>query len=332
MSTVSLDASSLEKLLAAAVAAPSMHNTQPWRFRLDAACSTVEIRAAAERALPREDPYGRAVHIAAGAALLNLRLAASHLGWTPVTRVLPDPYHPTVLARVRLDGRGGPCPARDTDLYDAIPRRHSSRLPYAARPVPVMVLAELADAAHAEGARLTVADAHQASGLLRLTALGEHRNRTDPARAAESRRWTGGESGRDTGMPAQALGPQDSFEQLPLRDFTAQQSPERLATRPFERHPTLLTFTTAHDRRADWLRTGQALERVLLLATTHGLRASLLHQALEWPDLRECLRGPAALHDHVQMIVRLGYGPEGPATPRRAPHLFLDVQEAAGTR
>jgi hypothetical protein len=77
-------------------------------------------------------------------------------------------------------------------------------------------------------------------------------------------------------------------------------------------------LTTGHDRRSDWLRAGQALEHVLLVATAHGVRASLLHQPMEWPDLRRNLTPVPDLTGHAQMLIRLGYGPDGPATPRRA--------------
>ncbi len=104
-----------------------------------------------------------------------------------------------------------------------------------------------------------------------------------------------------------------------MRDFGVHRHPAVLPARAYERHPVLALLHTAHDRRADWLRAGQALERVLLVATAHGLRASLLHQALEWPDLQRRLENSA---DHgssgrAQMTIRLGHGPEGPASPRR---------------
>ncbi|MZE77235.1 hypothetical protein GTY57_09470, partial [Streptomyces sp. SID5475] len=70
------DTATLEKLISASVAAPSMYNTQPWRYRLDTDTATVEIRAAAERALRHADPVGRALHVSVGAALFNLRVAA----------------------------------------------------------------------------------------------------------------------------------------------------------------------------------------------------------------------------------------------------------------
>ncbi|MFE1786557.1 hypothetical protein ACFW9F_29290, partial [Streptomyces sp. NPDC059506] len=81
----------------------------------------------------------------------------------------------------------------------------------------------------------------------------------------------------------------------------------------FEEHPRLLLLGTRHDRPADRLLAGQALQRVLLLLTVRGLRASVLHRALEWEDLRRRVHGPSGGPGSPQALVRIGYGPEGPA-------------------
>jgi hypothetical protein len=73
---------------------------------------------------------------------------------------------------------------------------------------------------------------------------------------------------------------------MPVRDFTGALPALRLPALWFERHVQVVLLWTSHDRREDWLRAGQALQYVLLTATAHGLRTSLLHQAMEWPDLR----------------------------------------------
>ncbi|MFI6494410.1 Acg family FMN-binding oxidoreductase [Streptomyces sp. NPDC050564] len=331
MSATYLDPSTLEKLISAAIAAPSMHNTQPWRFRLEPDSSTMEIHAIAERGLPHEDPHGRALHIAAGAALFNLRVAVTHFGWKPVTRLLPAPHDPGLLASVHITQRAGPRAVHGADLYESIWRRHSSRFPFSDERLPGSVLRELAEAAHTEGATLIVPEPHETARLLRVTADAEHRNRADADRSAESRRWASRDEFENTGIPSSALGPQDAFEQLPMRDFTARRSVEQLPSRPFERTPTLASLSTGHDRRTDWLRAGQALQHVLLVATAHRLRTSLLHQALEWPDLRNDLRSATAPFDPVQMLIRFGYGPEGPTTPRRMPSLFLDLDGTAAS-
>ncbi|MEU7576052.1 nitroreductase family protein [Streptomyces sp. NPDC041068] len=331
MHSTRLDASTLEKLVSAATAAPSLYNTQPWRFRLDPDTLTVEIRAAVERGLPYADPHGRALHVAVGAAAFNLRVAVAHLGWKPVTRLLTDPEHPDLLVTVRIAGRARPGVEHRADLYDAIWRRHSSRLPFCDRRPPVSALAEIAAAAHVEGVSLTLPGPHETDRLLRVTTEAERRNHAEAERGIESRRWVRTEAGGGDdglGIPAATLGPQDSFEQIPMRDFTARRYLDDLPSRPFEHSPTITVLATRHDRRTDWLRAGQALQHALLVATAHGLRSSLLHQAMEWPDLRRYLRAADAPLDHVQMLMRLGYGPEGPATPRQRADLALEQDGA----
>jgi hypothetical protein len=97
-------------------------------------------------------------------------------------------------------------------------------------------------------------------------------------------------------------------------------------TAEFENTPHLALLSTAHDQPGDWLRAGQAMERVLLLATLNGLSTSLTSHALEWPDLRWATRDPETALGCVQMVLRLGYGPEGPPTPRRPVQDVLDIE------
>ncbi|MER8156403.1 hypothetical protein [Streptomyces sp. NPDC094472] len=337
MQPAMLDAAILEKLISAAVAAPSMHNTQPWRYRLNPDTVTLEVRAAPERALRYADPMGRALSVSAGAAVFNLRVAVAHFGWDPVVRLLPYRSQPDLLATVRLaasphDGAGHDGPhhgdrhdAPHRDLYDVIWRRHSSRSPFSGRRLPPRVLYELAEAARAHGATLWLAGPEETSRLLRLTAEAERRTSGHPRRLAESRDWV-----RDTGpygIPAAALGPRDVTGRLPMRDYLGPGPDGRGGDSPaaaFESHPAIAVLATDQDRRTDWLRAGQALEHVLLLATSYTVRASLLHQALEWSDLRWSLSDAHRMSGHVQMLIRLGYGPVGPATPRSGAAETLD--------
>ncbi|WP_328433443.1 hypothetical protein [Streptomyces sp. NBC_00425] len=113
------------------------------------------------------------------------------------------------------------------------------------------------------------------------------------------------------------MGPQDARERLPLRDFTAQRRPEGLTARPFEPDPPIALLTTAHDRRVDPLRAGQALERVWLVTTVRPARFRD-GSAVEWDDLRDTLVTSCDGSAHPQLLIRLGHGPQGPATPRRA--------------
>ena len=313
-----LDAATMESLLAAAVAAPSIHNTQPWHFRPGPDGQVLEVHSAPSRTLPRTDPMHRAQYLSVGAAVFNLRLAAVHHGRRPEVRLLPDPHRPGLLATLRL---AEPLAADDqpTDPGLSAPTAlpHTPRWPYTGRPGPVPFVAEMTAAAHAAGARLHLPDTAGTRRLLRLTAAGEARNNAHPDRTAETRSWiTAPGADAAYGIPVAALGPPDAAARIPMRDFVGDVPALRLPALWFERHVQLALLWTGHDRREDWLRAGQALQYVLLTATARGLRTSLLHQAMEWPDLRSATALPRHKRCHPQILIRFGYGPDGGRTPR----------------
>jgi nitroreductase len=313
----------IDRLLRAATLAPSMHNTQPWRFRVSRASQTIELYADPSRMLPYGDPKGRAVHIACGAALLNLRLAVRVAGREPVVRLLPDAGQPLLLAVLRLAGPCRPGEA-DSELHAAIPARHTNRQPFSNRPVPPGVLAELAEAAAVEGAVLHFPDHAETARLLRVIGDAERDLLASPAYREELARWVGGHR-RRAGVPTDALGPRDPGGRTPTRDFTpGWHRPASYAW--FEETPRLAVLSTGGATRADWLRAGQALQRVLLTATLRGIAASPLTQPLETADAW-LVREPRFGGETPQMILRLGYGLPVPGTPRRPVSDVLDEPE-----
>jgi hypothetical protein len=305
----------VDELLRAAVAAPSMHNTQPWRFRIKDAGSMIELHADPARILPLSDPDGRAAHIACGAALLNLRLAAAVAGLRPDVRLLPDPGQPLLLAEIRLAGRHHPT-RWERELHAAIWRRQTNREPFSNRPVPPGIRAELAEAACLEGATLAFLDRGETGRVLGLAAEAERDLLADPAYRAELARWAGGERDRD-GIPGTALGPRSPEGRNPVRDFNPERrhGPTRYAW--FEEHPQLAVLSAGSGGPMVWLAAGQALQRVWLTATCRGISVSPLTQSLETAEAW-LVRNPRSAAGQPQMIVRIGYGlPLPPGAPRR---------------
>ncbi|HKG27244.1 MAG TPA: hypothetical protein VKB09_16450, partial [Thermomicrobiales bacterium] len=138
-----------------AVLAPSGHNTQPWRFRLED--DAIELHADRTRALPVVDPDDRELTIACGAALLHLRLALEHAGILHEIELLPDGADVDLLARVRVVSFFPAQPEEDA-LFAAIPLRRTNRQPFDDRPLPVALASTLAETVAAEGAWLRTVD------------------------------------------------------------------------------------------------------------------------------------------------------------------------------
>ena len=141
--------------------------------------------------------------------------------------------------------------------------------------------------------------------------------RADQARVAERQAWVGGRH-RSDGIPLEALGPRPTEIRTAHRDLGHAVGGVRDHS-AFEAAPTIAILSTAHDGPVDWVRAGQALERLLLEATAAGVSASFLNQPLEHDDLRFLVRSPLTGVGNSQMILRLGYGDGVPATPRRPP-------------
>ncbi|MFD9081228.1 Acg family FMN-binding oxidoreductase [Streptomyces erythrochromogenes] len=334
MTTARLAPDSVARLVGDAVTAPSMHNAQPWKFVFRRADDVIELHGDAERAMTRTDPHHRALHLGCAAALFNLRVSAARQGLGARVHLLPDGSRPWLLATVALGELSDGDEDQDQELaalHTALRRRHTSRFPFSDEPVPDALLDGLRSAARWEGCRLTVAGDWHLETVLGLVRDAEHREDIDPLVRAETAAWASpahaSSGARRDGVPADAFGPRSSRGHSPVRDFGRDAPAADRGWAVFEQRPQLALLGTPADTPVDWLRAGQALERVLLRATADGLATSMTSQPLEWPELRWTARDPLDAMGHVQMVLRLGYGPQGPETPRRP---VADVLEIRG--
>lgn len=310
-------------LLAAATHAPSMHNTQPWRFEIDG--PLVDVLLDADRILPAEDPAGRLVRISLGAATFNLRVAAAVLGHETTYALTPDPSRPEIVARVFLAERQSPAPALCT-LYGELLRRHTYRGPLTEHELPSRVRDQLTDAARAELAELHWLDQAQHALLGGFLHEADQLDLTREDRLHERLRWVGGDRDRD-GVNASALGPQAARPAL-VRDLAAGFDSGHRSEAVFETRPLIAVLTTRRDNEEGWLQAGQALQRVLLTATSYDLAASFLNQALEYPLQRLKIRELVGGRSWPQMVLRLGHPAHATGrTPRRPWQESLDHRD-----
>ena len=306
-------------MLATAARAPSVHNTQPWRFAVGT--HAIDLYADPARKL-RYDRAGREMLISCGAALFGLRLAVRELGYLPAVSLFPEPSRIGLLARVTL-GPKAPVTAMERRMLAALPHRHTHRGAFDPGGVPATLLAGLQHDALAEGATLALIDSPgKYATLAALAAEATRRQALNPAAREEILRWSRapGSPARD-GVPAAAFAPAGAAVsgRLAPRDFDLGRHLGLLPGPGPDGPPPAATavLVTLGDSRADWLRAGQALHRVLAHAATAWVSASLHTQPLEVPAIRDLIRVRLALPGVAQMLLQFGPARSGMASPRR---------------
>jgi hypothetical protein len=303
-------------LTATAARAPSVQNSQPWRFRVRP--WQIELHADPARKL-RVDPQGREMLISCGAALFGLRLGVRSLGFVPAVELLPDRSRPDLLAWVRL-GEPKPTQQRERRLLDALPRRHTHRGRFSTEPLPNGLLADLQRDAAAEGATLALIDRDRSyERLADIIATAGRWLDLDPSAEADIRDWTRGPDAQDRdGVPASALPATTDHHRgrLPQRDFDLGRRLGRLDSGGPAPAATAV-LATPGDSRGDWLCAGQALHRLLLHAATRWVFASLYTQPLEDAGTRTLIADSLALPGAPQLILQLGPARAAGATARR---------------
>lgn len=323
--------SPLEAAADAAVLAPSVHNTQPWRIALHA--DRLELYADPTRRLTVLDPAGRAMTQSVGAALLNARVALAAAGLATRVDRLPDPADPHLMAVLRPVP--GPADAALAALAPAVRRRRTNRRRYGPTRVPENVLRILIAAAAAEDTTLVPVTREEHRRLLaRLTQQADRLQNADPAYRAELRRWTNRDPATGEGVPATAVPHVDGdhLDEVPVRDFDTAGAGHLPPDTGSGTEQTLVLLATAHDDPPAWLRCGEALERVLLELTTRGWSAGPLTQAVEVPVTRTQLRSALTWDAHPQSVLRIGRAPATSPTPRRPRATVVENSPAPAPR
>ncbi|WP_433088119.1 Acg family FMN-binding oxidoreductase [Dactylosporangium sp. CA-052675] len=292
-----------------AVWAPSMHNSQPWRFRHTG--DGVDVLLDERRVLTAGDHDGRMARISCGAAAYNLRLALAVAG-------LPARYEfgaGRTLLHLWPDRPRPPTPV-ERRMHHQIPNRHTNRGPFADTPVGTAAAHRLSEAARREGGRLDFLTDETAlyvvAGLIRTA---DTQLRTDPAYAAELRTWSIAAQHEVEGVGRSAAGAAPHpGELLTRRDFGG---PILDVTRDPARRPTVAVLGVLGDGFDDAVRAGMALQCVLLTATDLGLSTALYSQPIEVPALREQLRRTVECSHDPHLVLRFGYAPRTCYTNRR---------------
>ncbi|GAA1861180.1 Acg family FMN-binding oxidoreductase [Asanoa iriomotensis] len=303
-----------EPLAAAADAAgyaPSIHNTQPWAWRV--LPDRLALSADRGRQLAATDPDGRLMLLSCGTALEHARLALLAQGWAARVDYLPDPARPDLLAEL-VPGERVDVTPEAVRMVDAMPVRHTDRRPVSAA-LPADADAAIVSAAHG------LARLHRLTGdqVLELAAAA-HRaaeiEADDPLIRAELAYWTSRSAPEGTGLPPDVLPGRAPETTVPARDFGVE------GTLPIgpghDKDAEYVLLYGDDDAPASWLRAGMALAAVWLTAVQRGVSVVPLSGVVEVATTRTVLRGILSGVGYPYLVIRLGVGAPGetPRTPR----------------
>jgi nitroreductase len=306
----------LRRIVELASRAPSVHNTQPWRWR--GAAQSLELYADRSRQLRVADPDGRNLVVSCGVALHHAQAAADALGWSARVTRLPDPARPDLLARLAL------APATSSrhaaQLLVAMEKRCTDRRRFTSWPVPDERLTHLAAQASSQGARalpLTdVSERFRAELLINRSIDLQHADR--PV-MLEQQSWI--DHGALDGVPSGVLPvPHDVKARRHSRFTTG--LVEDMGGLEIEGSDGLVVLCAEDDDPAAWLTAGQALGAMWLAANIDGLAVVPISQVVEVGETRAAFRfevlGGLA---HPLVVIRVGWQPIGrsqlPRTSRR---------------
>ncbi|TXI48255.1 Acg family FMN-binding oxidoreductase [Mycolicibacter arupensis] len=307
-----------------ATRAPSVHNSQPWRWRAELTPSSarVDLYMEPDLQLRNVDPDGRGMILSCGAALHHCVVAFAALGQRVRVHRLPDPARPEHLASIELCSPGAEDDLAQADvvLAAAIPRRRTDRRNFSDWPVADADIALMGARAARAGVMLRRVDALDRLNAVVARAVFQHR--TDYDYLAELTAWSG-RYGSVAGVPARNIPAPDAGAAIAGRLFAGPALDQPPGAAPDDDRAVMLALGTESDDLLAQLRAGEATSVVLLTATALGLASCPVTEPLEIAETRAAVRRDVfGTSGYPQMLLRLGWAPINadplPATPRRS--------------
>lgn len=310
------DHDTVRTALSLATRAPSIHNSQPWRWRVGD--ESLHLYADLDRQLPNADPDSRDLLLSCGIALHHVIVALAALGWHAKVHRFPNPAEPQHLAAIELRPQN---PGElDVVLAAAIPRRRTDRRLYNLWCVPEADIALMGARAARFGVMLR--EVAQLPKLQTVVAEAVRQHIANDDYLRELTIWSGRHASV-AGVPARNTPRSNPAAAIPARMFAGPVLAEPPDASPEDDSATVLALGTKDDSPLARLRAGEATSLVLLTATALGLASCPVTEPLEIAETREAVRADVfGDTGYPQMLLRIGWAPVNadplPSTPRRA--------------
>ncbi|MGM0987450.1 MAG: Acg family FMN-binding oxidoreductase [Pseudomonadota bacterium] len=311
------DTERFKALVRYATLAPSGHNTQCWRFRVEE--GAISILPDLSRRTPVVDPDDHHLYVSLGCATENLCLAARAMGLAAQAE-----FRPRGDGEIRVTLTPGEAEA--SPLFEAITSRQCTRSDYDGTPLSTEELALLEEAGSGNGVSVVLLTERAAiERALAFILDASTRQLENPAFRRELEAWIrfndaeavakgDGLSGRVTGNPQAPrwLG------RLLMRAMLRPRAENAKLARQVRSAAGLAVFVSAVDDRAHWVEAGRCYQRFALQATALGIRNAFVNQPVEEASVRPAFaRSLGLLSGRPDLVVRVGRAPAMPRSLRR---------------
>lgn len=327
MNDAAIDVDVINDAVTLAGRAPSLHNSQPWRWV--ATTDSVQLFLDRSRAPKYTDTSGRELVISCGAALDHFRVAMAAGGWMTYVERLPNPNNLDHLASVGFTAMDFVADGHRLRAQ-AITRRRTDRLPFAAPPGWDAFVAQLGRAEHSGSVAVDVVADESRPRLAEASLLAKSSRLYDSRYHAELLGWTGDVAVAE-GIPAGALLSAAESDRVDIsRDFPPVDHAERRGdiARDLAK---VLVISTYGVTRGSVLRCGEVLSSVLLDATLAEFATCTLSHLTEVPASRDIVAALTGGAKIPQVVVRVGTAPSqgdiGPPTPRLPVEDVLEIRD-----
>jgi hypothetical protein len=307
----------LRELVRYATLAPSSHNTQCWKFRLQE--RAIAIEPDLSRRCPAVDPDDHHLFVSLGCAAENLAQAALANGFKAEA---VSGATSTGGITLNLDS----APAVASPLFQAIVDRQCTRGDYDSKPVNAEELRLLEQAGSGKGVRIMLFTERPAmEKVLEYVVAGNSAQMRDPAFMKELTAWIrfskdqaalsgdglfSGSSGNPN-LPPWLGSPLMSL-------FFTEKSETEKYTRHIRSSAGIAVFVSEAADKTHWVETGRCYERFALQATALGIRNAFLNQPVEVSTIRPQFASWLGVGNlRPDLVVRFGRGPKMPPSLRR---------------
>ena len=316
----------LKRAVLLACRAPSVHNSQPWRWVAED--GTLRLYVDRQRTLPATDYSGREAILSCGAVLNHLGVAMTAAGWEPKIQRFPDARDSDQVATIEFSPLDRVTESQHRRA-EAILQRRTDRLPLGRPTYWDLFEPGLRATFDDTAVTLEVLPDDVRPRLVEASELTEALRRHDSYYHAELEWWTSSFVLAE-GMPPSALASDRERWRVDVaRGFPVRSHADRRGEVKAD-WAKILVLATPEDTRAEVLLCGEVLSTVLLECTVAGMATCTLTHLIELDESRDVVRELIDRRGEPQVLVRAGIAPPmeqlPPATPRRPLQDVLQIR------